>query len=541
MARDAEAATGSGRRKRGLRAALATFGMIAALAGSVGAEAKTLRWAHSNDATTMDPYGAYIPVNASLLNNIYEPLVRYDRQYRFEASLATEWTMLAPDRWRFALRRGVTFHDGNPFTADDVVASLKRASDPNSPYRPATQMIKDVVAIDDHTVEIVLQGPYPILLNDLAGVYIMDRQWMEKNDALRSINPAKGEESFATRNTNGTGPFRLVSRRPDVETVMEANPDWWDKPEHNISRIVYRPLAADATRVAALLSGEVDLVTPIAVQDVDRIRRTPELKVIEVPDLKVALFGLNIGGAELNDSDVKGKNPLADVRVRQALYQALDREAITRRLLRGLTQPTHALVAAEIQGYDPAIAAEPAPFDPDAAKRLLAEAGYPDGFRVGFDCPTERFVNGEQVCQAVVGMWARIGVKAAFQTHPYAPYLKKVLNGQADIYILGWANTPQLDAFSILNNVFHTKAPRSGTWNPGKYGNAEVDALVDRIGVEVDRSRRLGLMKDAFLKIKADYAALPLYREPLVLGARQNVDIWAAPDAKVRVWLARIR
>ncbi len=514
--------------------------VAAMLAFAAAPEAKTLRWAHSTDATTMDPYGAYIPVNASLLNNIYEPLVRYDREFKFEASLATEWTMLAPDRWRFALRRGVKFHDGDPFTADDVVASLKRASDPNSPYRPATQMIKEVIAVDDHTVEIVLQGPYPILLNDLAGVYIMDRQWMEKHDALRAVNPAKGEESYATRNTNGTGPFRLVTRRPDVETVMEVNPDWWDKRGHNIDRIVYRPLGADATRVAALLSGEVDLVTPLAVQDVDRIRRSPDLQIFEASELKLNLFGLNIGAPELNDSDVKGRNPLADIRVRKALYQAIDREAITRRLLRGLTQPSHALVATEIQGYDPAIAVEPAPFDPEAARRLLAEAGYPDGFRVGFDCPTERFVSGEQVCQAVVGMWARIGVKAAFQTHPYAPYIKKVLNGQSDIFILGWANTPQIDAFSILNNVFHTKAPRSGTWNPGRYSNPEVDALVDRIAVEVDRPQRLALMKDAFLKLKADYAAVPLYREPMVLGARRNVEMWVAPDSKVRVWLMRL-
>ncbi|BBK39635.1 peptide ABC transporter [Allostella sp. ATCC 35155] len=528
----------AGRARGTVRAALAALALTISASG--GADAKTLRWAHSNDATTMDPYGAYVPVNASLLNNIYEPLVRYDRQYRFEPSLATEWTMLAPDRWRFVLRRGVKFHDGNPFTAEDVVASLKRASDPNSPYRPATQMIKETIAIDDHTVEIVLQGPYPIILNDLAGVYIMDRQWMEKNDTLRAVNPAKGEESYATRNANGTGPFRLVARRPDVETVMEANPDWWDKAEHNISRIVYRPLGADATRMAALLSGEVDLVTPIAVQDVDRVGRSPDLKVIEVADLKVALLGLNIGGAELNDSDVKGRNPLADVRVRRALYQAIDRQAITQRLLRGLTKPSHALVASEIQGYHPDIAADPAPFDPEAARKLLADAGYPDGFRIGFDCPTERFVNGEQMCQAVVGMWARIGVKASFQTHPYAPYLKKVLNRQSDVYILGWANTPQLDAFSILNNVFHTKAPRSGTWNAGQYSNPEVDALVDRIGVEVDRNARLGLMRDAFLKIKADFAAIPLYREPLVLGARKNVEMWAAPDSKVRVWLMKL-
>ncbi|MGE0714166.1 MAG: ABC transporter substrate-binding protein [Alphaproteobacteria bacterium] len=528
-----------GRRAGWVPRAAAAAIMVAATTAAP-ADAKTLRWAHSNDATTMDPYGAYIPVNASLLNNIYEPLVRYDRGYRFEASLATEWTRLAPDRWRLVLRRGVTFHDGNPFDSGDVVASLKRASDPNSPYRPATQMIKDVVAIDDHTIEIQLQGPYPTILNDLAGVYIMDRQWMEKNDTLRAVNPAKGEESFATRNANGTGPFRLTSRRPDVETVLEVNPAWWDKAEHNLERIVYRPLGADATRIAALLSGEVHLVTPAPVQDVDRIRRTPELKILEVADLKVALFGLNIGAAQLNDSDVKDRNPLADRRVRQALYQAIDREAITGRLLRGLTKPTHALIAAEIQGFDPVLDTAPAPFDPEAAKRLLAEAGYPDGFRIGFDCPTERFVNGEQMCQAVVAMWARIGVKAAYQSHPYAPYLKKVLNGQSDIYILGWANTPQLDAFSILNNVLHSKTPRSGTWNPGKYANAEVDALIDRAGSEVDPVARKALIVDAFRKVQADYAAIPLYREPLLYGARRTVETWAAPDSKIRLWLTRM-
>ena len=239
------------------------------------AEGKTLRWGAVGDVTSMDPYAFYTTLNSGFLQNIYEPLLRYDRYLKYEASLATSWDRIEPTVWRFHLRRGVKFHNGNDFNADDVVASLLRASHPNSPYVTATSQIQDVRKVDDYTVDIVLKGKYPLILNDLAGVLIMDKEWMEQNNTLQPVNPSKGEESFATRSANGTGPFILKTRRPDVETVLTANPNWWDKREHNIDEVVYRPIRLDATRIAALLSGELDLVIPAPLQDVDRIKSNP--------------------------------------------------------------------------------------------------------------------------------------------------------------------------------------------------------------------------------------------------------------------------
>ena len=417
------------------------------------AEGKTLRWGAVGDVTSMDPYAFYTTLNSGFLQNIYEPLLRYDRYLKYEASLATSWDRIEPTVWRFHLRRGVKFHNGNDFNADDVVASLLRASHPNSPYVTATSQIQDVRKVDDYTVDIVLKGKYPLILNDLAGVLIMDKEWMEQNNTLQPVNPSKGEESFATRSANGTGPFILKTRRPDVETVLTANPNWWDKREHNIDEVVYRPIRLDATRIAALLSGELDLVIPAPLQDVDRIKSNPSLDALVGHDLRVMMFGLNQGTPKLNSSSVAGRNPLADKRVREALNRAVDRETLSRRVMRGLSKPTISIVAPEIQGWHPSLADDKAPYDPDRAKKLLAEAGYPEGFEIGMDCPNDQYVNPELICQAVASMWARIGIKANLTAQPTAPYTRKMLNGEADVYLIGWANTPQLNAFAILNNV----------------------------------------------------------------------------------------
>lgn len=501
------------------------------------AHAETLKFAAGGDAASLDPYAYYTTFTSGFLQNVYEPLVRYNKELAFEPALATKWERTSPTVWQFTLRKGVKFHNGNPFTADDVVASLNRARADGSPFIVATSAIKDVVKIDDHTVDIHLDGPYPVLLNDLAGVVIMDKEWMEANDTLRPVNPSKGEESFATTNANGTGPFRIESRRPDAETVFVVNPDWWDKPEHNLDKIIFTPIKSAATRVAALLSGEVDLVMDAPLQDLARIENAAGLKVLKGQDLRVMFFGMNQGAAELNSSAVKGKNPLSDERVRKALYQAIDIDTLNKKVMRGLATPTGLLVAREIQGYDPKLVDRSAPFDVGAAKKLLADAGYPDGFDVGLDCPNDRYVNPDQVCQAVATMFAKVGVKANYTSSSKSIYYKKMLSGETDIYLFGWASTPQLDAYALLNAVMHSKdGKKRGKWNPGGYSNPRLDELVAKIQVEIDMDKRQQMISEAFKLHKDDYGTLALYRQPLTWAAKASVDAPQQADNKIRLW-----
>ncbi len=516
---------------------IAAAAVLSACWTTAPAQAETLKFAASGDAASLDPYAYYTTFTSGFLQNVYEPLVRYNKELNFEPALATSWERTSPTTWRFKLREGVKFHNGNPFTADDVVASLNRARADNSPFIVATSAIKDVEKIDDHTVDIHLDGPYPVILNDLAGVVILDKEWMEANDTLRPVNPSKGEESYATTNANGTGPFKIESRRPDAETVFVKNPDWWDKPEHNLDKVIFTPIKSAATRIAALLSGEVDLIMEAPLQDLARIESASGLQVLKGKDLRVMFFGMNQGAAELNSSAVKGKNPLSDVKVRKALFQSIDIDTLNKKVMRGLATPTGILVAKEIQGYDPALAPRAAPYDPDAAKKLLADAGYPDGFDVGLDCPNDRYVNPDQVCQAVAAMFAKIGVKANYTSSTKSIYYKKMLSGGTDIYLFGWASTPQLDAYALLNSVFHSKdGKKRGKWNPGGYHNPRVDELVEKIQVEIDMKKRQEMISEAFKLHKEDYGTLALYRQPLTWAAKSSVDALQLADNKIRLW-----
>lgn len=510
---------------------------LALLLAPVLASAQTVRWGNAGEISTMDPHGSFTTVNASLLGNIYEGLVRHARDLRFEPALATSWQALAPDLYRFTIRQGVRFHDGSPLTPADVVASLRRASVPNSPYAAVTHMIREVTQSGPWTVDVQLRGPYPVLINDLAGLAILSEPWMTRHDALLPADPARGRSGFSSLNTNGTGPFRLVSRTPDAETVLERFPDWWDRPTHNLQRVIFTPVANDATRVAGLLGGQLDVITPTPLQDLDRFRATGAIRVVEAQDLRVMFLGFNV--APEHQVEGQPRNPLADRRVREALTRAVDVPALTTSVMRGLTQPIHTLIAPEISGYDASLATPRATHDVAAARRLLAEAGYPEGFGLTFDCPNDRYVNGERICRAVASMWARVGVRANLNMYRFPAFMTRFAANQSDTFLLGWANTPQLDGFSILNNVLHTKNQRSGSWNGGRISDPAFDALVARAATEMDLARRTALMTEAFALERAAFWTVPLYREPMVVAMRRQLDMPASADARMRFWLAR--
>jgi peptide/nickel transport system substrate-binding protein len=497
-----------------------------------------LRYASAGDIYGLDPQSTTDSFSINFLMHIYEPLVRYNKELKIEPALATSWEVVKPDVIRYTLRQGVKFHDGSDFTADDVVMSLMRATDAKSPIKGNLPALKSVEKIDDYTVELHLSGPTPLLNNYLTNIAIFDAQWLEKNNGVKPVNAELGEEGYTTTHANGTGPFKLESRRPDAQTVLIANEGWWDKPEHNLTKIVHTPISSDATRVAALLSGEVDIITPSPLQDAKRIAGSPGTKVLESPGLRTIMMNFNMRD-KLADGDVEG-NPFKDARVRKAVYQAINMDLVRDKIMRGKSRNSGMLIAPEVPGFDEKLN-QRFPYDTAAAKALLTEAGYPDGFQFNMNCPNDAYVNDEEVCQAMTAMLAQVGLNAKLVTEGRTLHFKKAQEGQADMFMLGWATLPMLDGFSVLSAMLHSPEDKLGTWNPGRYKNAKVDELTKKIDIELDEAKRRQMMVEAFGVAEQEVAWLPLHQQPLSWAVRDNVEVVQTPDDLVRLWYAHIK
>src|SRR5215475_6927156 len=388
------------------------FFAAAAIAAAVlasPASSQTLRYANQGELKSLDPYTLNESTTHAHLGQAYEGLIARDKDLKIVPALAESWETPEPTRWRFHLRHGVKFHNGDPFTADDVVFSADRVRAQGSNLQAYVAADVKVVKVDDYTVDFVLTKPNPILHSLWNTWYIMDKKWCEENNAAAPTPVAATTPSYASLHENGTGPFTIESHQPGVKTVFKANPNWWGKPEHNLKEIVFTPIASAATRVAALLSGEVDVIEPVPIQDIQRVNSSGIATVQTGPELRTIFLGMDQLRDELLFSSVKGKNPFKDIKVREAFYKAIDDEAIKSRVMRGLSTPSALMIAPQLFSLSKDFTR--AKYDPDGAKKLLAEAGYSDGFEVTMDCPNDRYVNDAAICQAVVGMLARIGIK----------------------------------------------------------------------------------------------------------------------------------
>ena len=509
---------------------LKTTLIAAALAVAfASAAATTLRVANQGDATSMDPHSLNESLQLSVTGNIYEPLVARDSKLALTPGLATAWRQTSPTVWRFELRRNVRFHDGTPFTADDVVFSFKRAAGDGSDMKSYTASIKEVRKVDDHTVEMETTAPFPILPDVISLVYIMSKKWCEDNKAEVPVDRRKGIENAASFRANGTGPYVLRERQPTTRTTMQRNPNYWGKVEGNVTEVIFTPIGNDATRVAALLSGEIDVMEPVPLQDVARIEANPNLKVMQGPELRTIFLGMDQKRDELLSSSVKGKNPFKDKRVRQAFYQAIDIETIKTRVMRNAATPTGLMVAPGIKGFVPELNKR-LPYDPDGAKKLLADAGYPNGFEVGMNCPNDRYVNDEQICQAVAANLARIGVKVNLQAESKATYFPKILRRDTSFYLLGW--TPgTYDSHNPLNALMHTPNDKGqGQFNLGSYSNARVDELTNLIQSETDQAKRNAMIAEAFKIHQDEVGHIPLHQQALAWAMKKNVELVQLPD-----------
>ncbi|MBP3979353.1 ABC transporter substrate-binding protein [Acidovorax sp. JG5] len=511
---------------------------LAALLATGAAGAATMRWAGANDILTVDPHAQNHQTTHAFLQQVYESLVRYDKAYKIEPALATKWTQISPTQIRFELRKGVKFHDGAPFSADDVVFSLTRAMTPPSNMQSAVQSVKEVKKVDDHTVDLILKGPNPILLRELTEARIMNKAWAEKNNALKSQDYAAKEENFAARNANGTGPFIMVGWQPDVKVTLKKNPNWWDKPTGNIDEVVFTPIKSAATRSAALISGQVDFVSDPPPQDLARMKGSPDIKLVEGAENRTIYLGLDQFRDELPGAGTPGKNPLKDKRVRQALYQAIDSAGLHSRTMRNLSVPAGTMVAPMVHGWSKALDERAAKYDVEAAKKLLADAGYPNGFSLKLDCPNDRYVNDEAICQAVTAMWTRIGVKTTLQAAPMSQFVTRVMNNDVSAYLFGWG-VATFDALYSLDSLMATKDGKTsaGVYNAGRFSNAELDTKISQIKVEMDTAKRDALLANALKLVKDEYLYLPVHHQIRPWAMRSNVETQhRADDRPMPVW-----
>ncbi|EDP61203.1 ABC transporter substrate-binding protein [alpha proteobacterium BAL199] len=528
--------------RKTLMAAMAAAVVAGALA-SPPAEAKTFRWAFQGDAQALDPHSLNETFTLGLLGNVYEGLIRRDPELKIEPALAESWEIVEPTRWRFHLRKGVKFHNGNDFTADDVLFTAARTRADGSDLKTRLAGVTDIIKVDDHTVDFVTDAPNPILHYEWATWYIMDKEWAEANNAGSPTDVTGGKENFATRNTNGTGPFMLVSRETDVKTVLKPYDGWWDaaNKKHNLTEVVFTPIGSDSTRVAALLSGEIDMMYPVPVQDMNRLEGDANTSVLAGPELRTIFLGMDQELDELQYSNVKGKNPFKDKRVREAFYRAVDVNAIQKKIMRGLSEPSAIMIS-------PFLFSRSAEFkrlehNPEMSKKLLAEAGYPNGFEVGMDCPNNRYVNDEKICQAVVAMLAKVGVKVDLLAQPKAQYFAKILRPKRDtsFYLLGW--TPgSFDSWNVLYNIIATPADDGrGKFNVGGYSNARIDELTTQVLSETDATKRDAMIHEAFKLLDDDRGYIPLHQQGLAWGKRSNIELAQRADNQFMLYYVNVK
>lgn len=398
------------------------------------ADAATLRWANQSDALSLDPHANNETMTLRFLSNVYDPLVTRDPNGTFIPWLATAWTIVEPTRWRFTLRQDVHFAEGEALIPADVVFSIGRAAAPTSGITAQAAGIERVEIVDNHTIDIVTKGPRPTLLNELSSIYIMSQAWSVRHNAQETANNNQGKTGYTTTHTNGTGAYRITERAVDSKTVFTRTPDWWGPMEGNVTDVVFTPIRNPATRIAALLSGKLDLIQPVPVQDIPRLTASDSLRVLQAPEIRTIYFGLN-NAPTLSSGQ---PNPMHDRRVREALYRAVDAEGIRRTIMRGMSTPTALFVPKGVNGYDAALDVR-YPYDVAKAKLLLAEAGYPNGFSAGMECPNDRYVNDEAICTAAASMFARIGVTVNVRARTKAVYQPYIMGNRVDMYLQGWS------------------------------------------------------------------------------------------------------
>jgi peptide/nickel transport system substrate-binding protein len=503
---------------------------LALALAALGADAKNLRYASQFDPGTMDPHALASTYNNRVLSQVYEPLVGRDENFRVEPRLALSWTPLDNGQgWRFKLRPNVKFHDGSPFSADDVVFNITRALHKLSAHKTALPNVTGAKKVDDLTVDILTSQATPVLPVALSNLRLMSKAWSEKNNATRPQDYNSKEEAFAARNANGTGPYKLVRWDTDVKIVLAANDKYWGK-RGNVTEATYFVVSSAATRVAALISGEMDFVIDPAVQDLDRIRNVPGITVEQAISTGTQYLGFDHARPTLIHGDAGGKNPFQDIRVRQAVRHAIDLNALKSKVMRNTAGNGRSLFSPAVDGYDRKFDALPA-YDPARAQALLKEAGYPKGFAVDLDCSAQQ--PADAICQGIASMLARVGIRVEYKPLPFNILLPKLNTGDTSMYVIGW--TPATaEQEGVLVPLVHSRPGgvkgTVGEYNFGNYSNPKVDELLDRGRVEFDTAKRYAIFNEAMTLVDADAGFVPLVHRHVTWAMRKNVKARLRPN-----------
>jgi peptide/nickel transport system substrate-binding protein len=511
------------------------------------ADAKTFRWASQGDAATLDPHSQNETLNNGLNNLVYEYLITRDRKEfaKFMPGLALSWTNTGPTTWIFKLRPGVKFHDGTPFTADDVVFSFNRARESTVTFRLYSTQSGIAKKIDDLTVEFTTPVPNPVMLDTIANIMIMSRAWAEKNNVVKPLDYGKKEESFATRNAMGTGPYRLVAWEQGVKLTHRKNSDWWGIKAGlytgNVDMVEYRPITNAATRMAALKTGELDFVLDPSVQDVVRLKNDPTIRIWEGQEQRLIYVGFDQARDSMLYGSVKGKNPFKDKRVRLAAYHGIDANALKTAIMRGLSIPTAIALAAGPGAGVPASQDVRHLYDIAKAKKLLAEAGYPKGFSFTLTCPNDRYVNDEKLCVAIAGMWAKIGLDVRVETMTKANFFPKVQNRDATAFLAGWGGAAS-DAIFTLKPIMRSRDGKgSGDSNYGDAKNVDLDVLIDKIEGNMNTAERQQQINAAVKIMHDEVHVIPLHRQVIPWASRKNVNVIHRPNNLVDIHWVTIK
>jgi peptide/nickel transport system substrate-binding protein len=486
-------------------------------------------------AATMDPHSYISEDNKGATYQVYEALLDIDSNLAVVPQLAVAWQIIDPTHWEFELRQGVRFHDGTPFTAEDVVFSIKRAQADTSDFPQRVDDIAAVEAIDGRTVRITTKAPDPALWLKLADLSIMSKAWAQAHGVAKPADfVGAREETYASRHANGTGPFVLESFEPRGRWTMVRNPDWWGTADypHNIDRVVH-VAQVDPENVAALLDGELDLLQIPPYWALDQIRINPGLKLAYRTKLHTIFFGLDQGSTELRSSNIKGRNPFKDKRVREAMARAMDMKSALHELMGELFIPAGMIAARGVNGYAPELD-QPLPYDPESAKTLLVEAGYPDGFRVTLDCADDWGDDEIAECKSVAEQLGKIGIEVAVNFLSSDDHDMKVYEDrQSDFYINGRHMDP--DSEGVLTDLFDSQSYGNATG----YANPRVDELIEKIATEMVTYARDAYLEEAWRIVTEDLVYLPIRHGVSVFAMTKNLEIPPDPWDVPRFRLAR--
>ncbi len=499
-----------------------------------------LRIASAFDPQTFDPQAIALLYHTRVVFQVYESLIGRDEQFKLEPALALSWQAVTPTVWRLKLRPGVSFHDGTPFSADDAVFSLERALAPPSQRAFQLKGVVGVRKLDALTIELQLEAPDAVLPEKLPFVAMMSKAWAEKHGVSRAQDFNAKQETYAIRHANGTGPFRLERYEPDVRSTLRRHPGWWgwaDKRHGNLQQVEFVTVKSDATRLAALASGEVDLVLDPPYQDIVRLKADPRLALLQTADIGQQYLTFDMARDELEYSNVKGRNPFKDLRVRKAVYHAINVPLIIDKVLRGQAVPTGAFLSTRVDG-SPADLDQRLPYDPARARLLLGEAGYPNGFSVTLDCVNVAW--RENVCQAAAAMLTQVGIRATLRSSPSNQFFPKLSQGTASFIEYGWTPTP--DAWGSLNALFRSFDKSGyGTFNAGRYSNPKLDGLIDDIRTEPDLTRRRAMVATVLRLVAEDLPYIPLYRRTLTWAMQKRVTAVQWPNDTIELRWVRVR